>query len=198
MPSDSPELHAPHKAHGRHWTEFIISVAALITSAMSVYIALRHGEVMDKMLKANSLPFLTVYSGDEVGGKTVAHFSLRNEGVGPARVMSLRLKLHGQVLHSVADFIKVCCGGHAPDGVLEESNAYERFIPARGESELFSLAPAKEDDPGFTAFDMGRAQLDIELCYCSVFNDCYQWVPMVAEARSVAACAVDPTVEFVP
>jgi hypothetical protein len=198
MPSDSPELHPLHKPHGRHWTELILSVAALITSAMSVYIALRHGEVMDKMLRANSLPFLTVYSGDFVDGKTIAHFSLRNEGVGPARVMSLRLALNGKPLHNFNDFLTECCQGHAADGTIEVSSAYERFIPARGESELFSLEPSNRNDPLFVKFDQGRAHLHIDLCYCSVFDECYQWKEFVAEATRVDKCAFDPNTDFMP
>jgi hypothetical protein len=193
MPSDSPELHPVHKPHGWNWGELLLSVAALVTSAMSVVIALRHGEVMDKMLKASSLPFLTVYSGNYVNGKTVAHLTLRNEGVGPARVMSLRLSLDGKPMHSLQDFLQQCCGGHAPEGSLDESNAYERFIPARGESELFSLAPASDKDPAYIAFDQARSRMQIQLCYCSVFDECYEYVPIVAEAKPVAACPVDRT-----
>jgi hypothetical protein len=198
MPSDSPELHPVHKPHGWNWGELLLSVAALVTSAMSVVIALRHGEVMDKMLKANSLPFLTIYSGNDVNGKSVAHFTLRNEGVGPARVMSLRLSLDGKKLHNLDDFLKQCCGGHAPEGNLDESNAYERFIPARGESELFSLSPESDKDPAYKAFDQARGRLQVQLCYCSVFNECYEYVPMVAEATPVAACPIDQTADFVP
>ena len=198
MPSDSPELHSVHKPHGLNLTEKILSIAALVTSAASVFIALRHGDVMDKMLKANSLPFLTFFSGDYVDGKTIAHVTLRNEGVGPARVKSLRLSLDGKPLHNVSEFLDQCCKGHELNGTMEVSHGYERFIPARAESELFAFQPQNNRDATFIAFDMARARLQMELCYCSVFDDCYEYIKVVADAKRVASCPVDPQAEFVP
>jgi hypothetical protein len=198
MPSDSPEIHPVHTRHGPHWLELILSVAALFTSGVSVFIAVQHGKVMEKMLQASSLPFVTVYSGDYVDGAFVAHLTLRNEGVGPARLQSFRVELDGKKLHNMQDFIDVCCDKQFPSHGLSTSNAYERFIPARGESEIFEYHRQGDADPLWSKFDQARARLHFDICYCSVFAECYRWIAFAATARPVASCPVDFTADFVP
>ena len=198
MPSDSPHIHPVHKGHGPHWLELILSVAALVTSAVSVYIAVQHGQVMDKMLQANSLPFMTVYSGDFVDGAFISHLTLRNEGVGPARLMSFRVQLDGKPLHNMQEFIELCCNKQDPAHGLSTSNAYERFIPARGESEIFEYRRQGDADPLWDKFDQARARLHYDICYCSVFDECYRWIAFAATAQRVASCPVDMAADFVP
>jgi hypothetical protein len=198
MPSDSPEIHPVHRPHGPHWLELILSVAALVTSGVSVFIAVRHGQVMEKMLQANSLPFVTVYSGDSVNGSLISHLTLRNEGVGPARLISFRLQLDGKKLRNMQDFIDICCKKQFPSDGLSISNAYERFIPARGESEIFAYRRQGNTDPLWAKFDQARARLQYDICYCSVFAECYSWIPFAATAQPVASCPVDSTSDFAP
>ncbi len=201
MSMEPPEVHTPHKGHGANWLEVTISVAALVTSAVSIFIAVRHGEVMEKLVEANSLPFLSLYSGNYVDGRNVSHFTLRNDGVGPARVMSLRVSLNGRPVRSMGDLLAACCAGRSPSTGLVTSNAYSRFIPARGESELFAYARPPEVDPEqslWRAFDRARGQLKVEACYCSVFEDCYVMQPAAAEARRVKSCPVDRGADFTP
>jgi hypothetical protein len=198
MPSDLPDIHPVHKPHGRHWFEIILSVAALVTSGVSVFIAVQHGRVMDKMLQANSLPFLTVFSGDYVNGSYVSHLTLRNEGVGPARLMSFRVALDGKKLHTMQDFLDICCNKQLPANGLATSNAYERFIPARGESEIFEYRRQGDADPVWDKFDQARARLHYDICYCSVFDECYSWIAFAATAERVASCPVDMNADFVP
>lgn len=198
MPSDLPDIHPVHTRHGPHWLELILSVAALVTSAVSVFIAVQHGRVMDKMLQANSLPFLTVYSGDFIDGRFIAHLTLRNEGVGPARLMSFRVALDGKKLHRMQDYLDICCKGHHPQNGLATSNAYDRFIPARGESEIFEYRRQGDADPTWNEFDQARARLDYDICYCSVFNECYRWIAFAATAQPATSCPVDAAADFVP
>jgi hypothetical protein len=198
MPSDSPDIHPVHSPHGPHWLELILSVAALVTSGVSVFIAVRHGQVMEKMLQASSLPFVTVYSGDYVNDSFIAHLDLRNEGVGPARLINFRLQLDGKKLHNMQDFLAICCNKQSPPNGLSISNAYERFIPARGESEIFAYRRQGDADPLWEKFDQARAHLQYDICYCSVFADCYRWIEFAATAQPVASCPADPASDFVP
>lgn len=198
MPSDLPDIHPVHRPHGPHWFELILSVAALVTSGVSVFIAVRHGQVMEKMLQASSLPFITVYSGNYLNDASVAHLTLRNEGVGPARLISFRLELDGKKLHSMQDFLDICCNKQHPANGLSTSNAYERFIPARGESEIFAYRRQGDADPFWEKFDQARARLHYDICYCSVFAECYSWIPFAATAQPVASCPVDAAADFVP
>jgi hypothetical protein len=128
----------------------------------------------------------------------IAHLTLRNEGVGPARLMNFRLQLDGKKLHNMQDIMDICCHKQHPSSGLSISNAYERFIPARGESEIFSYRRQGDADPFWHNFDEARAHLQFDICYCSVFADCYRWIEFAATAQPVASCPADPASDFVP
>ena len=60
---EGPEV---HQTHGRHrggglpqWLELTIAGTALVTSICSIVIAIHHGHTMEKLVQANSIPYLT-------------------------------------------------------------------------------------------------------------------------------------------
>jgi hypothetical protein len=59
-PLEHPEVHPPHARHGGlpRWLEMLIAVTALITSICSIVIAVHHGKIMEKLVQANSLPYM--------------------------------------------------------------------------------------------------------------------------------------------
>ena len=58
---EGPAVHQPH-AHKRHglpqWLELSIAGAALVTSISSIAIAVHHGQIMERLVQANSVPFV--------------------------------------------------------------------------------------------------------------------------------------------
>jgi hypothetical protein len=57
---ENPEVHTPHARHGGlpRWLELTIAVTALITSISSIAIAVHHGQIMEKLVQANSVPYM--------------------------------------------------------------------------------------------------------------------------------------------
>jgi len=87
---EGPEVHAPHAPHtGNRWWDYAIGGTALLVSLVSLYVAVHHGEIMEKLVAANSWPNIEA-GGNVVEGKTpgTARFEIgvKNNGVGPARV----------------------------------------------------------------------------------------------------------------
>jgi hypothetical protein len=58
---ESTDLHTPHPHHGGalpRWLDLVIAITALITSVSSIVIAIHHGRTMEKLVQANSFPYL--------------------------------------------------------------------------------------------------------------------------------------------
>ena len=77
---EQPEVHAPHARHGGlpRWLELVIAVTALITSISSIAIAVHHGSIMEKLVQANSLPYMRGgFSDVQPGGERIMSLALR-------------------------------------------------------------------------------------------------------------------------
>ena len=99
---EGPEVHQPH-VHKRHglpqWLELSIAAAALVTSISSIAIAVHHGQIMERLVQANSVPFVIGgFSDITPTGERVLSLDLLNRGVGPAKQRSLRVKVDDRVL----------------------------------------------------------------------------------------------------
>src|SRR5262245_2073613 len=112
-----PEVATPHATRGGHrWLEMLVSISALAVSAVSIFIALQHGNTMEKLVAANSVPYVEIMSGNAVRSqdgefRTGIILELRNLGVGPANVRSVRLLTDGEPVRNTDDWVSRCCDG---------------------------------------------------------------------------------------
>jgi hypothetical protein len=132
---------------------------ALVVSTANVYL-------QREQIRAQVWPRLT-WSWDITDG--ALRFIVRNRGVGPASVRSVRVTVDGQPVH----------------GWYE---AAERLIhePALRNASVFGfdesvLSPGDEivtlrlnDDAQVAAFLSERRRLDVEICFCSTMEECWK------------------------
>lgn len=200
---ENPEVHTPHARHGGglpRWLELTIAVTALITSVSSIAIALHHGQIMEKLVQANSIPYM---QGGFSNVAPVLSLDLLNNGVGPAHQQSLRVKVGDRYVKSVSELIVASLG---PDQAADVEAALSpnkhgvrtRFIPG-GEQELvFSMLRTPENAQYWDLLNATQRKWDIEFCYCSVFEECWQVVGRGAEPEPVDECRRDEAREFLP
>src|SRR6266550_8454238 len=128
---DTPEIHTPHPPKARRarhrdglprWLEMTIAITALITSISSIVIAVQHGHTMEKLVQANSVPYLEGgFSTATPEGASVLSLDLLNRGVGPAHEESLRVTVDGRPVKSFADLVAASLGPN------EGAKAYQIF-----------------------------------------------------------------------
>src|SRR5262249_51728850 len=106
---DTPEVHTPHVPHqnrSKHrglprWLELTVALTALITSISSIVIAIQHGHTMEKLVQANSVPYLEGgFSDIAADDSKVLSLDLLNRGVGPAHEESLRVRVDNHVVRN--------------------------------------------------------------------------------------------------
>jgi hypothetical protein len=150
-PVEGPEVHHPHKHHSGglpRWLELSIAFTALITSVSSIVIAIHHGKTMEKLVQANSLPYMAAGVSDVTPeGAQILSLDILNRGVGPAHEKSLRVKVDGQYVASVDALIaasltpaEVAEVQKARDDrvlVITKNNVKHRFVPGGAEQMIF-------------------------------------------------------------
>src|SRR6185503_6244677 len=89
MVMENPEPPSAHKRSGLHWLDLCVSVCALLTSAVSIFMAYQNSNAMEDLVHANSWPFVQLSSGnsgDALTDDPALVFTLNNAGTGPARI----------------------------------------------------------------------------------------------------------------
>lgn len=208
---EGPEVHHPHARHGGlpRWLELGIAMTALVTSVSSIVIAVHHGEIMQKLVQANSLPYMQGgFSEVTREGAEVLSLDLLNRGVGPAHETSLRVKVDGRYVRSVNELIAASL---TPDQAAEMAKArkehilninknvvHHRFIPGGDIQPVFRVAKTPENARYWQLLQAAQPKWDVEYCYCSVFDECWQVLGIWAEPEPVKQCVRDEPHEFTP
>lgn len=203
---ENPEVHTPHARHGGlpRWLELTIAVTALITSISSIAIAVHHGQIMEKLVQANSVPYMQGgFSNVTLEGSRVLSLDLLNRGVGPAHEQSLRVKVGERYVRSVSELIVASLGPEQAAEMETALNPYKnrvrkRFIPGGEQQLVFSMTRTPENARDWDLLNATREKWNVEFCYCSVFEECWQVLGKLAEPEPVDSCRGDEAREFLP
>jgi hypothetical protein len=214
---ETPEIHPPHvpehKPRDRReglprWLELTIAVTALITSVSSIVIAIQHGHTMEKLVQANSVPYLeSGISTATPEGARVLSLDLLNRGVGPAHEESLRVTVDNRPVNSFGDMVVALLG--PSDGpkayrdfqethTLVRNNVPKRFIPAGQSQMVFRLPRTAENAHWWDLIAKQNRRWNVAFCYCSVFDECWAARTEFEDARRVKQCVRDEKLEFTP
>jgi hypothetical protein len=191
------ELHArPTKGRVIHslaerWT----AIAAISISIVSLVLGITHGRAMDRLVKANSWPFLEFDSGNvlEDRERHALTLTIKNSGVGPARLETLQVVLDGRNYGNSRELIKACCSHSgstvtsAYDDVLTNPVA-PRTIPANQAIEFFYWPKPQNASAEWDGLDKARQRLTFKACYCSVFDECWTSNLKGARPEEVDSC----------
>ena len=204
---EPPEIHSPHvKHHGGlpRWLELLIAITAVITSISSIVIAVHNGRVMERLVQANSFPYMQGgFSDVTLAGEKVLSLDLLNRGVGPAHERSLHVRVGDRYVKSMSEFLSASLG---PEQALRAKEVLHpvwnrvrtRFIPGGQTQFVFRIAKTPENSQLWELLARDQEQWDLEFCYCSVFEDCWQVHGKWQEPERVKQCRRDEGREFIP
>ncbi len=117
---------------------------------------------------------------------------MENAGIGPARITGMRVDLDGTAYSSWAAVLAAVQG---PDTTLSydtigANDMNGKVLSAGAETTILRLPWTEETRTLLPAFQ----RLQITLCYCSVFDQC--WISRLGAATQEAACAIPETEQF--
>jgi len=205
----TPEHETPHVAHGtgRSWLDLILALSAMFVSLVSLGIAVHHGVVMNRLVAANSWPYLS-YTTDNLDTEGHPHIALKidNAGIGPARIESFEVWWQGQPVASADELLRRCCmpGDRAridPNEARSMSLSVGIIAPsvmrASGEETFLGMELTEANAAVWHRLDVARLQLKMRACYCSVFDECWEtdlWHTSTKDVKSCPAVKVPFTV----
>jgi hypothetical protein len=184
-------------------------VSVLLLSIGSLYVALHTGSAMDKLVahneklvKAQSTPILQYGTSNyEMASERHAlSFSVGNVGTGPARVHWVRVR-DGDKLHAHFQpwLLAQASDAEKPavlDTELITSDIDGGVLPVRESRQLlFWLKPSAEQALAHAVWEranQSRGKLRVEVCYCSVFDECWEHRFGDGPAKPVAQCTAPP------
>lgn len=205
----TPEHETPHAAHriGSRWLDLSMALSAIFISLVSLAVAVHHGAVMNRLVAANSWPYLT-YTTDnlDVQGHRNIALKVDNPGIGPARIETFEVWWQGQPVASADELLRRCCmpdaaGRIDPQTVRTMNLSVGIIAPsvmrAGGEQSFLSLGFTEANAAVWHRLDAARMQIKMRACYCSVFDECWEsdlWHTGTTDVKSCPAVKVPFTV----
>src|SRR5262245_35949466 len=177
----------------RSRVELVIAVAVVVISLASLFTAVYQSVVMQRTLEASVWPRAEWENAnfDEERRANAITFAIANRGVGPARIARAELLLKGTRMPNARSLLLACCIDGATQ---EERESNIRTLTESGDLRLFTSTvdgaafhPGQkrallvfdrpvDGNPALPVWDRlntARDALDLAVCYCSVFDDCW-------------------------
>jgi hypothetical protein len=188
------EIHAHHHKVGHRWIDLALALSALILSVTSIVIAMENDRAMQRLVTANSWPYVQLLHGNALAGAHELHFDVTNVGIGPAMIEKLVVSYEGQPVRDAYELLTRCCGPESSwgDHDLEINTVSARVLPAR-ETIYFLKVPQQDSNLDlWRKLDAGRFKIGMAVCYSSVFGE--HWITTLGEARArgVKSCDALP------
>lgn len=176
--------------------DMIAALTAVVVGACALSVSIYQSMLMREQQQASVWPHVEIgreYHHEAIS-KGVLKLVVQNTGMGPARLMTLRVRLDGKYQTDWPSTLKAL-------GVPETKIQSRVTIVGRVLSPGNSIpALVAEDDlatnPLQAATSGDRPRLDIEICYCSIYDRCYRISYVHQEDVTVDACTRDPKIDF--
>ena len=214
---EPPEVQVPEVPRKRRarrgeglprWLEMTIAVTALVTSVSSIVIAVQHGHTMEKLVEANSIPYLeSGFSAATTEGANVLSLDLLNRGVGPAHEESLRVTVDNRPVKSFRELVLASLGPsdgprayqafHQTRTILK-NDVPKRFIAAGQSQMVFKIPRTAGNGAWWDLLAKQQPRWSVGFCYCSVFDECWLVPREGADTRRIKQCTRDAKLEFMP
>lgn len=169
--------------------EMIVALSANAVSIITLLIFIYQTNLMREQQHISVWPYLEWLPSccsEEFG----AYIQVENKGIGPAAVQSVTVRLNGKEMNSVEELFTEAIGHN---DFFYYTSTVESRVLAPGEKIKMIAIPDKE-----TAFKVDstlrRKGLEIEICYCSVYEDC--WTCTGTSSTATKRCTRSEVIRF--
>jgi len=149
----------------------LLSVAGAVIAVLALFATLRESNEVRRQTAAAAWPYVQVHVDDyDRGDEAALSLSFTNTGVGPAKVRSLRIAIDGS---PVADWDGLLARLAQPADSPHGREFVSHRVLAPGETVVLFTT---RHPPLARAIQsaIGREGTVLRLCYCSIFDECWQ------------------------
>ena len=200
-PQPMPPTHENAATRSRHWSDWLLSAAALLISAVSLWVAFDTQKSNRALVAEAAWPFVQVFTSGGNDTPRVLTLNMSNAGIGPAKIKSFEVFWNGHAYASTAALMKDCCGLTQADGMLGTSSVAGTVLRPGDSVPLIRFVQSDANEASWSAFRAQRFKLTHRICFCSVLDECWLTRPQALadtqdlEPPKVDACPV-PAVSF--
>jgi hypothetical protein len=149
----------------------MVAFSAIFVSIATLFVYLYQARIMQNQLHTSVWPYVEwLYSN----GNNQFIITVQNKGIGPAIIRDVTLKLDDAEMGSNSDLFKTLLG-HTNFEFVNSTVAGRVILP--GESiemvHVYDSVAARAID-SLLLWDNSKHKLTFELCYCSVYDDCWK------------------------
>ena len=167
--------HHPHHT-GHRWFDVVLAVSAVVISLVSLFLALQHGRVMERMVEVSTWPYVSMgFSTHNPDGSPHVTLWITNKGVGPAKVQSVEVFYQGKALTDSQALLRVALVPAAEPArrfVMLRSDVIDSVLSAREIVNLIDLDPKNYSQDEYARIGDTFDKLTFRTCFCSVFDEC--------------------------
>jgi hypothetical protein len=169
---------------GHRLADLAVAFSALFVSLCSLGIALHHGRTMQRLVEANSRPFIQIKISDgrtEHPPSQVLTVIMSNPGAGAARIERFSIFIDDKpvsdisaALLQLADLPAKPADLEGILGSLTYADVAPSYIKAGSDQSVFRWPRTASDAPVWDkVVDAEAKHLKFETCYCSIFDECW-------------------------
>jgi hypothetical protein len=167
-----------------------LSMAAGVGAICAVAISLYQAALAREQQRASAWPYL-YQSNSYVPGEPYTR-QVENQGVGPARVRSFEVLVDGRPVRTWDAAVQALTG-KADSGLVYSSFGRGSVLPPGTTRTLLRLPPGNQ---ARVFWEGAQTRLKTVICYCSIYEECWQVTERAQEPVTVRACRHDSTAAF--
>ncbi|MGA8276618.1 MAG: hypothetical protein WB784_00245 [Rhodanobacteraceae bacterium] len=164
-----------------------VSALALAVGSYQTLLMQRQTRLMQVQARASVWPRIDIgyaYAGS--GSNTGFQLRLENNGVGPAIVHWVRVTMDGKAIHHWTEVLSAVMGSGTAHA--EFTGVRNIVIPPSTNRDTVVTALSVQDaDIAKKIYDV-RDRLDMKVCYCSVYDDCWTASWKKPQPRPTTVC----------
>jgi hypothetical protein len=167
-----------------------LSIAAGVGAICAVAISLYQAALAREQQRASAWPYLH-QSNSYAAGQPYTRL-VENQGVGPARVRSFEVLVDGRPVRTW-DAAAQALAGNAESELVYTSFGRGSVLPPGTTLTLLRVPPGDQAQ----AFWQGaQTRLEAVICYCSIYDECWQADTRAEEPVAVRSCRHDTATAF--
>jgi hypothetical protein len=206
----SATLRVPGDAPAPRWFHVAVAFSMVLSAAASLVAALRTSAAMTslveqnaRLVRASSTPILQLAGTDlSSHGEPEQSLHLQNVGTGPARIVWFAVALDGKALPGPVGLVRLAAaqapqGWHTAEspGVVTSSLGATVLVAVKDVAAYSLQMPTAADPSGRQVWtELGKLphKLDVQACYCSVFDECWTTDFSRGLPQAVSQCGAPP------
>ncbi len=187
----------------------VIAALGILTGGIALFAALNESDAVRKQQQAAVWPHVQFEEGvvNNRDDRTVS-IKARNNGIGPARIKSIRVSAGGverkswrevvDAVYKTRDRPYAVSNLSIGNSVLAAGETVELFQLSSTFTDLVPSTRETVDKATYRAMAAmineayGRGDIGAEICYCSVFDACWRVTTRSVEPESIKACEAAP------